>query len=91
MTSTKSVGKSARASASGVSLLLRSVRSYVIGDLREANEQACAAELGLSKRTLQRRLHGEGTSFHTQVKLVRIEAAKRMLRVTDLPLQHDVP
>ncbi|WGG44694.1 AraC family transcriptional regulator [Rossellomorea sp. DA94] len=44
-----------------------------------SNIQAIAAELGMSNRTLQRRLHGEGTSFQQLLTQVRQELAREYL------------
>ena len=44
-----------------------------------SNIQTVAAELGMSNRTLQRRLHGEGTSFQQLLSQVRQELAREYL------------
>ncbi len=48
---------------------------------------SAARLLGMHPRTLQRRLSAEGTSFEALLDDARREAALRLLRRTDLPLQ----
>lgn len=56
------------------------------GELAEPNEAAVARLLGLSQRTLQRRLREAGTSFQKELARLRIEAAQLRLVETDTPL-----
>ncbi|TNB46340.1 AraC family transcriptional regulator [Martelella lutilitoris] len=44
-----------------------------------SSESSVASFLGMSVRTLQRRLSGEGTSFRQEVDAVRAETARRLL------------
>ncbi len=64
------------------------------GALRELLEQSpaitvaqAARRLGVSQRTLQRRLRETGTSFQREVDLGRLEIAKRLMRATRQPLK----
>ncbi len=64
--------------------LVQQVEAYVAGTFRSGNCSiaGCAARLGLSARTLQKRLTRLGASFSGVVEVQRIEAAKDMLRTT---------
>jgi AraC-like DNA-binding protein len=53
---------------------------------RGATLEAVARSLGMSDRTLQRRLEGEGTSFLEIQDAVREARARELLRDLDLPL-----
>jgi AraC-like DNA-binding protein len=48
--------------------------------------QSLARELGMSARTLQRRLTQDGTSYQQRLDCTRQRLARRMLRSTDLAL-----
>lgn len=68
--------------------------SPVIGTLRKYLERAsgstamdAAAQIGVSQRTLQRRLRESGTSYQREASLARIEVAKRLLRTTESPIK----
>ncbi len=64
--------------------IIDQVETYVAGSFRSGNCSigGCAARLGLSSRTLQKRLMALGVSFSGVVEEQRIEAAKTMLRGT---------
>jgi AraC-like DNA-binding protein len=64
--------------------LVQQVEAYVAGTVGSGNCMiaGCASRLGLSARTLQKRLTELGTSFSEIVETQRIEAAKDMLRST---------
>jgi AraC-like DNA-binding protein len=47
---------------------------------------AAAAGLGMTERTLRRRLHGEGTSFSAQLSQARMLLARDYLRSTQIPV-----
>ncbi|WMS41337.1 helix-turn-helix domain-containing protein [Acuticoccus sp. MNP-M23] len=51
-----------------------------------ANLSVVAAHLGLSERTLQRRLGQEGTHFNTLVDEVRLKQAERLLQRDDIQI-----
>jgi len=53
---------------------------------RRPSVQALARELGMSARTLQRRLTQDGTSYQQRLDATRQRLARRMLRSTDLAL-----
>lgn len=64
------------------------VRELIAGRLPdgEPGRTAIARELRMTERTLQRRLQGEGTSFHALVDGTRRELARRYLAQSDLSL-----
>ena len=66
---------------------IRARRAIMVG-LAQGNVgvDAVAAALGLSRRTLNRRLADRGTSIRALVASVRFEIAQRLLRDTDLTL-----
>ena len=66
--------------------LLRRVRALVAAQPAEADASEIARSLGLSARTLQRRLSELGTSFDAELKDVRLAAAEKLLRETDQPV-----
>jgi AraC-like DNA-binding protein len=51
-----------------------------------ANRQAIAQQLALHRRTFNRRLQAQGTSFREILDGVRHEAARQLLRDTELPI-----
>ena len=66
----------------------------LIGALRNHLDHApastareAALQIGVSQRTLQRRLREIGTSYQREVDLARLEIAKRLMRVTAQPLK----
>jgi AraC-like DNA-binding protein len=52
----------------------------------QARIDKIASELGVSRRTLARRLASEGLSFRTLLDRLRFDLAKRYLRERDLPI-----
>ena len=70
--------------------LVQQVEAYVGGTLRTGNcsISGCASRLGLSPRTLQKRLTSFGSSFSGIVEAQRIEAAKDVLRGSAHTLDH---
>lgn len=66
--------------AAQIATLADHVRAHIQAALRSApSEEAVAAALGMSRRTLQRKLQSEGTSFRQLVTAVRVDVALRML------------
>jgi AraC-like DNA-binding protein len=62
---------------------VRRVRVSLAASVAQASLEATARELGVSVRTLQRRLAEHTTTFEAQVQEVRLDAAMRRLRETD--------
>jgi len=64
--------------------VIQQVEAYAAGTLRTGNCSiaGCASRLGLSARTLQKRLSAMGSSFSAIVDAQRVEAAKDILRGT---------
>jgi len=62
------------------------VRAYISKHLARATLDGACKALGISTRTLQRRLREADTTFERQCMAARFESAKRMLRDTDQPL-----
>lgn len=65
---------------------LAGARRLLDGDPTAPAEQIARA-LGLSQRTLQRRLREQGTSFQREVNAAHLRIAKRLMRETDEPLK----
>ncbi len=61
------------------------VAMWIEARVTNANLEACAAGLGVSRRTLQRRLSERGTSFEEIANRARVRVAQRLL-ATDAPL-----
>lgn len=74
------------AQATGRSPLLARLHLALRDTLDEATPASLAQALGVSERTLQRRLKDEATTFAAQLVRARVEAAKRRMRETDAPL-----
>lgn len=62
------------------------VRAALASDLAESRVSRVAARLGLSSRTLQRRLAESGTTFRAELTAARLLAARRHLRGSNSPL-----
>ena len=75
-----------REAASRVAPLIRQLRTLVDASLPHPDEVAVARSLGLSSRTLQRRLSEQGTTFAGEVAQVRVARAIVLLQSTDDPL-----
>jgi AraC-like DNA-binding protein len=71
------------ARAIGSTPLLRDVRAALSGRVGHADIKTVASALGVSIRSLQRRLAEEGTSFRAEVGRARLLDAERLLRETD--------
>lgn len=73
--------------------LLRDVRSFVEANLGGATLASASRSLGMSERSLQRRLSDHGTSFLAELNQARVRTAKHLLVTSDLQLTqiaHDV-
>jgi AraC-like DNA-binding protein len=55
------------------------LRGWLSTNLEDPSPALAAKALGVSLRTMQRRLNGEKTSFNELLRLERVEAAKRLL------------
>jgi AraC-like DNA-binding protein len=75
-----------QARAVGATPLLRDLRAILAADLRGADVVAAAKTLGHSVRNLQRKLHAQATSFQHELNSCRVEAAKKLLVETELPI-----
>ena len=73
----------ARDSVEGESPLLRNVRALVRAELGGADLAAVARRLGMARRTLQRRLRSEGTSFQNEIGRAQVAFARERLRDSD--------
>ena len=69
--------------ARGTSPLLRALRDYLDQSLDTAGVQPAARALGMARRSLQRELGRERTSFRAELDLARVRAASSMLAYTD--------
>ncbi len=74
------------AEATGQSPLLRELHQVLRGRLLEANLADVARQMGMSERTLQRRLKEAGTSFQAELNTVQVRTAQALLRETDMKL-----
>ncbi len=75
------------ASGGGPSPLQRELRSYILANTgRRCTAEEAASELGLSKRTLFRRIAAEGTSFQALLDQTRCALAREYLENTSLPV-----
>jgi AraC-like DNA-binding protein len=62
---------------------VRDLRAWLSTELHDAKLPMAAAALGMSSRSLQRRLRDARTSFQDEVDLARIDVAKRLLLDTE--------
>ncbi|NMO16007.1 helix-turn-helix transcriptional regulator [Pyxidicoccus fallax] len=74
------------AEATGQSPLLRELHQVMKGKLPEVNLSDVAREMGMSERTLQRRLKEAGTSFQAELNAVQVRMAQSLLMETDMKL-----
>jgi len=72
----------------GAPVLLRDLRALLEQRLNDTSLDACARTLGLSQRSLQRKLSEHETSFQLEANAARVRVAKRLLRETDDKLTH---
>ncbi len=70
----------------GVSELVARLRAALAEHLRTADLALAARALGVSERTLQRRLRAEDTSFAAELLAARLAEAQRQMRDTTEPL-----
>jgi AraC-like DNA-binding protein len=70
----------------GTSPVASAVRAYVAAHLASAHVDGASKSLGLSSRTLQRRLELAGTSFQQELMAVRLAEAERRMLDSDAPL-----
>jgi len=75
-----------RATASGVSPLLSQLRAALAASARDASVTDVAKLLGLSQRTLQRRLGELGTSYQKESLAHRMRTARAALATSDTPI-----
>jgi AraC-like DNA-binding protein len=74
------------AQATGLPPLLQELHRVLRPRLVGANLADTAREMGMSERTLQRRLKEERTSFQQELNAVQISTAKQLLLETDMKL-----
>jgi AraC-like DNA-binding protein len=72
--------------ATGVTPLVAELRALLAANLTGPTLPDAASRLGVSERTLQRRLSEAGTSFQDEVADARVAAAQRWLAETDAPI-----
>jgi len=72
--------------AMGVEPVLHGLRRVLVPPFTEATLAGAASALGVSERTLQRRLRDAGTTFQIELNAAQVNAAKQLLRDTDLKL-----
>jgi len=75
-----------RAEVSGVAPLLSALRAVLSGLGARTDVGEAAKRLGLSQRTLQRRLAEQQTSFAVELNRQRMLVAQRLMRESDAPL-----
>jgi AraC-like DNA-binding protein len=71
----------------GVPRVVQSVRDFVAAQPRVTDVGAAARALGLSARSLQRRLTESGTSFRAELAFARVTVAKQLLAASDAKLE----
>jgi AraC-like DNA-binding protein len=74
------------AEATGVPPLLRDLRHTLASRLRDAGITDVCRAIGMSERSLQRRLAEHGTSFQKELARARVHAAEELLGSTDASL-----
>ncbi|PCC68914.1 transcriptional regulator, AraC family [Nannocystis exedens] len=74
------------ASAMGELKYVQRLRRVLVPPLSEVTLESAARQLGLSTRTLQRRLRDEGTSFQAEHAAAQVRAAQALLRDPALTL-----
>jgi AraC-like DNA-binding protein len=74
------------AAATRQSPLLQELHRVLRPRLMEVSLSDISREMGMSERTLQRRLRDEGTSFQNEFNSVQINTAKQLLLETDMKL-----
>jgi AraC-like DNA-binding protein len=65
---------------------LRDLREFLDAKRERPSLEAAARHLGLTPRTLQRRLRDEGSSFQNELMAARLRAAQRLMLESDAPL-----
>jgi AraC-like DNA-binding protein len=70
----------------GTPRILLDLRVHLEARTRDATLPTAARALGLSTRSLQRRLTEQGTSFQRELDRTRVQVAKRLLQETDTPI-----
>jgi len=75
-----------RGASSACPPVLDALRKHLHGAPVSTAREA-ARQIGVSQRTLQRRLCELGTSYQREADLARLEVAKRLMRVTNHPLK----
>jgi AraC-like DNA-binding protein len=74
------------AKATNQSPLLQQLHRVLRTRLVDASLAETAREMGMSERTLQRRLKESGTSFQTELNAVQVRTAQQLLLETDMKL-----
>ncbi|AKQ69463.1 transcriptional regulator, AraC family [Myxococcus hansupus] len=74
------------AEATGQSPLLRELHQVMRAKLPEVNLSDVAREMGMSERTLQRRLKEADTSFQAELNSVQVRMAQTLLRESNMKL-----
>jgi AraC-like DNA-binding protein len=77
-----------QAKVSGTTPVLRDLRALIHRNLRGVALPEAATSLGISERSLQRRLSEHGTSFQRELGLARVRAAQGLLVETEASLTH---
>jgi AraC-like DNA-binding protein len=72
--------------ATGTTPLLAELRALLAANLGGPALAEAASRLGVSERTLQRRLSEASTNFQEEMASARVGAAQRLLTETDLPI-----
>jgi AraC-like DNA-binding protein len=74
------------AAAMGELPLVQRLRRLLVPPLAGVTLESTARRLGMSGRTLQRHIQGEGTTFQAEYSAAQVRAAQALLRETDLKL-----